>query len=55
MYVYTLTACGSGEYGPGCSQSCHCDNGGCDRYSGICNSGTCEAGWFGGNCQSMLQ
>ena len=49
----TLTECESGEYGPGCTQTCHCQDGECDIYSGICkDSLSCETGWSGENCQS---
>ncbi|XP_072179579.1 receptor-type tyrosine-protein phosphatase T-like [Diadema setosum] len=46
------TDCASGTYGAGCSQTCHCQSGLCDRYSGVCTeSSDCETGWSGDNCQ----
>ncbi|XP_072180078.1 receptor-type tyrosine-protein phosphatase mu-like [Diadema setosum] len=46
------TDCTNGTYGAGCSQTCHCQSGLCNRYSGVCNkSSDCETGWSGDNCQ----
>ncbi|XP_071491422.1 uncharacterized protein [Diadema antillarum] len=51
------TDCSSGTYGAGCSQTCHCQSGLCNRYSGVCvaSSGTsitdCQTTWSGENCQ----
>ncbi|XP_038066572.1 angiopoietin-1 receptor-like [Patiria miniata] len=46
-------ACSAGSFGAGCTQTCHCQSGQCDAYTGEC-TGTpsgCEAGWDGTNCQ----
>ncbi|XP_072173152.1 angiopoietin-1 receptor-like [Diadema setosum] len=43
--------CESGKFGADCSQTCHCQSGGCNRYSGICDSGSCAEGYTGDNCQ----
>ncbi|XP_071485082.1 uncharacterized protein [Diadema antillarum] len=44
--------CGSGMFGPGCSQTCHCQvESNCSPYTGECSSGGCQAGWTGDNCQ----
>ncbi|XP_071485098.1 uncharacterized protein [Diadema antillarum] len=52
------TACYSGKFGPGCSQTCHCqDPPSCSRFTGECSdssspdSNLCESGWSGQNCQ----
>ncbi|XP_066299175.1 fibroblast growth factor receptor 2-like [Branchiostoma lanceolatum] len=47
--------CESGEFGPGCTGTCHCASGGsvCDVMTGICSSGGCEDGWKGNNCQTV--
>ncbi|XP_038066573.1 tyrosine-protein kinase receptor Tie-2-like [Patiria miniata] len=45
--------CSAGSFGAGCTQTCHCQSGQCDAYTGEC-TGTpsgCEAGWNGTNCQ----
>ncbi|XP_071500268.1 tyrosine-protein kinase receptor Tie-1-like [Diadema antillarum] len=43
----------SGKYGAGCSESCHCASGECDRFTGTCRGFTkeCSDGWSGTNCQ----
>ncbi|XP_022111573.1 tyrosine-protein kinase receptor Tie-1-like isoform X2 [Acanthaster planci] len=52
--------CSSGMFGAGCTQTCHCQSGMCDAYtgvcttqcsSGICSSSACTQGWLGSNCQ----
>ncbi|XP_071490732.1 receptor-type tyrosine-protein phosphatase mu-like [Diadema antillarum] len=48
------TDCANGTYGAGCSQTCHCQSGLCNRYSGVCRpteTSDCETGWSGDNCQ----
>ncbi|XP_071490731.1 uncharacterized protein [Diadema antillarum] len=48
------TDCVSGTYGAGCSQTCHCQSGLCNRHSGLCSpteTSDCETGWSGDNCQ----
>ncbi|XP_078575862.1 uncharacterized protein LOC144861738 isoform X2 [Branchiostoma floridae x Branchiostoma japonicum] len=48
-------ACTSGEFGPDCTDTCHCASGDsmCDVMTGVCSSGGCEAGWKGNNCQTV--
>ncbi|CAH1243399.1 PTPRT [Branchiostoma lanceolatum] len=42
------TACGTSEYGPGCTQTCTCRNGGtCNRYQGC----LCIGDWRGPTCE----
>ena len=49
-YVFTLTECSLGLYGPGCTETCHCLNGGkCNTQNGSCFC--IEAGWTGEICQ----
>ncbi|XP_071852041.1 uncharacterized protein [Apostichopus japonicus] len=45
--------CERGKYGAGCLQDCHCQNnqGRCNRFTGECNTGGCQATWSGNNCQ----
>ncbi|XP_071501787.1 uncharacterized protein [Diadema antillarum] len=51
------TNCPEGIYGVGCSQTCHCQSGVCNRYSGNCAatseipSTDCKGNWSGENCQ----
>ncbi|XP_019645294.1 PREDICTED: multiple epidermal growth factor-like domains protein 6 [Branchiostoma belcheri] len=44
--------CSYGTYGSDCLQTCHCASGiyVCSRYTGVCSSGGCEAGWEGTMC-----
>ncbi|XP_071851958.1 angiopoietin-1 receptor-like [Apostichopus japonicus] len=51
-----LTACDSGTYGASCLQTCHCQSGQCDRYTGVCTGSPagCSSGWTGTNCQECL-
>ncbi|XP_066299172.1 uncharacterized protein [Branchiostoma lanceolatum] len=51
----TVQECTSGEFGPGCTGTCHCADGGsvCDVMTGVCSSGGCEAGWKGNDCQTV--
>ncbi|XP_019645320.1 PREDICTED: uncharacterized protein LOC109486073 [Branchiostoma belcheri] len=46
--------CMQGEFGPGCTGTCHCASGGsvCDIRTGVCSSGGCEAGWKEEDCQT---
>ncbi|XP_038066576.1 tyrosine-protein kinase receptor Tie-1-like [Patiria miniata] len=47
------TACTAGSFGAGCTQTCHCQSGQCDAYTGRCQ-GTpsgCQEGWSGMNCR----
>ncbi|CAH1243359.1 PKDREJ [Branchiostoma lanceolatum] len=46
------TQCSDGTYGSDCQQTCHCANGTnvCSRYTGVCSSGGCAAGWEGTSC-----
>ncbi|XP_071854125.1 uncharacterized protein [Apostichopus japonicus] len=47
-----LTVCEPGKYGAGCLQDCHCQNqGSCNRFTGECYTGGCQAAWSGNNCQ----
>ncbi|XP_071813578.1 uncharacterized protein [Apostichopus japonicus] len=44
--------CGPGQYGAGCLQDCHCQNeDSCNRFTGECDTGGCQAAWSGNNCQ----
>ncbi|PIK37058.1 putative tyrosine-protein kinase [Apostichopus japonicus] len=49
-------ACDSGTYGASCLQTCHCQSGQCDRYTGVCTGSLpgCSSGWTGTNCQECL-
>ncbi|XP_038066556.1 tyrosine-protein kinase receptor Tie-1-like [Patiria miniata] len=47
---YCDTVCTSGSFGAGCTQTCHCQSGDCDPYTGECTNG-CEFGWSGTSCQ----
>ncbi|CAH1243167.1 TIE1 [Branchiostoma lanceolatum] len=44
------SACPTGTFGPGCTQSCHC-KGTCTRATGVCDQQGCATGWSGTNCQ----
>ncbi|XP_033123143.1 uncharacterized protein LOC117121864 [Anneissia japonica] len=47
-------ACPSGKFGADCAQSCHCKQGKCSQYTGICTDAedsTCAPPWTGSNCQ----
>ncbi|KAI8481558.1 transmembrane receptor protein tyrosine kinase [Branchiostoma belcheri] len=52
--TYCDQACSAGEFGPGCTGTCHCADGGsvCDVMTGVCSSGGCAAGWEGISCQT---
>ncbi|XP_071852410.1 uncharacterized protein [Apostichopus japonicus] len=44
--------CEPGKFGAGCLQDCHCENeGSCNRFTGECDTGHCQAAWNGSNCQ----
>ncbi|XP_071854811.1 uncharacterized protein [Apostichopus japonicus] len=44
--------CDQGTYGASCLQTCHCQSGQCNRYTGFCTGSTgCTDGWRGTNCQ----
>ncbi|XP_071851994.1 uncharacterized protein [Apostichopus japonicus] len=45
--------CPQGRYGANCLQTCHCNRGGCSRFTGVCtnNNGRCQTGYSGTNCQ----
>ncbi|KAJ8040049.1 Receptor-type tyrosine-protein phosphatase alpha [Holothuria leucospilota] len=45
------STCERGKFGAGCLQECHCDDDRCDRFTGKCESGRCQNGWSGTNCQ----
>ncbi|XP_071952986.1 uncharacterized protein [Antedon mediterranea] len=48
------TECSSGTFGADCAQTCHCKQGGCNRYTGICTDtqdSSCAFPWKGTNCQ----
>ncbi|XP_071952990.1 uncharacterized protein [Antedon mediterranea] len=48
------TVCSSGTFGADCAQTCHCTQGGCDRYTGRCTdtqNSSCAFPWKGTNCQ----
>ncbi|XP_071800225.1 angiopoietin-1 receptor-like isoform X2 [Asterias amurensis] len=47
------TACSYGWFGAGCTETCRCQSGTCDIYTGVCSSG-CALGWSGANCQENL-
>ncbi|XP_066299158.1 uncharacterized protein [Branchiostoma lanceolatum] len=50
------TQCSYGTYGSDCLQTCHCANGiyACSRYTGVCSSGGCVAGWDGTSCHKDI-
>ncbi|XP_071830025.1 uncharacterized protein [Apostichopus japonicus] len=43
--------CSTGTYGASCLQTCHCESGECDQFTGSCILPSCEFGWSGINCQ----
>ncbi|XP_048237069.1 multiple epidermal growth factor-like domains protein 10 isoform X2 [Haliotis rufescens] len=43
--------CSHGTFGELCNHFCHCSDGHCDRFSGIC-AGDCRPGWQGQNCST---
>ncbi|PIK41196.1 putative tyrosine-protein kinase [Apostichopus japonicus] len=43
--------CSTGTYGASCLQTCHCESGECDQFTGSCILSSCEFGWSGINCQ----
>ncbi|XP_071954249.1 uncharacterized protein [Antedon mediterranea] len=43
--------CSPGTFGADCTQTCHCQEGACDRYTGICTESACAFPWTGYNCQ----
>ncbi|XP_071088252.1 receptor-type tyrosine-protein phosphatase epsilon-like isoform X2 [Haliotis cracherodii] len=43
--------CSHGTFGELCNHFCHCSDGPCDRFSGIC-AGDCRPGWQGQNCST---
>ncbi|XP_071954250.1 angiopoietin-1 receptor-like [Antedon mediterranea] len=45
------TGCSSDTFGADCAQTCHCKQGDCDRYTGICTNSSCAFPWTGSNCQ----
>ncbi|XP_071854789.1 uncharacterized protein [Apostichopus japonicus] len=46
--------CDQGTYGASCLQTCHCQSGQCNRYTGFCTGSTgCTDGWRGTNCQQV--
>ncbi|XP_066299173.1 fibroblast growth factor receptor 1-like [Branchiostoma lanceolatum] len=53
-FYLTVQDCTPGEFGPGCTGTCHCASGRsvCDVTDGVCSSGGCEAGWKGSKCQT---
>ena len=52
LFFNLFLACSYGSFGAGCTQTCHCQSGTCDIYTGVCTSG-CEMGWSGVNCQGI--
>lgn len=47
-FCFLLVACHNDMYGPDCTLSCKCQNGGvCNRFSGC----QCPTGWRGQNCE----
>ncbi|XP_038066559.1 tyrosine-protein kinase receptor Tie-1-like [Patiria miniata] len=50
--TYCNIPCTLGTFGAGCSQSCHCQSGFCNVYTGACTGiSGCAAGWSGTYCQ----
>ncbi|PIK41929.1 putative tyrosine-protein kinase [Apostichopus japonicus] len=47
------TDCPQGAFGANCLQTCHCNSGGCNIFTGVCtnNNGRCQRGYSGTNCQ----
>ncbi|XP_071954253.1 uncharacterized protein [Antedon mediterranea] len=48
------TVCSTGTFGADCAQTCHCKQGGCNRYTGRCTynqDSSCVDPWTGSNCQ----
>ncbi|XP_038066566.1 multiple epidermal growth factor-like domains protein 6 [Patiria miniata] len=47
------TECPAGTFGAECTQSCHCQSGACNGFTGEClGASGCSTGWSGTNCQS---
>ena len=44
-------ACTDGMFGAGCTETCRCQSGSCNRFTGSCDHGVCAIGWSGVNCQ----
>ncbi|XP_060081732.1 multiple epidermal growth factor-like domains protein 10, partial [Ylistrum balloti] len=42
--------CPTGRFGFNCSDTCHCQTGGCNPDTGQCNVTGCQAGWMGLSC-----
>lgn len=50
-FVFNLSACSKGRYGPNCEFFCDCDNdSSCDPLSGTC---VCQSGFIGPKCQYL--
>ncbi|XP_071953134.1 uncharacterized protein [Antedon mediterranea] len=44
--------CADGKFGRFCQYNCHCaTSASCDKDTGYCDSGDCEHGWGGNDCQ----
>ncbi|XP_048237048.1 multiple epidermal growth factor-like domains protein 10 [Haliotis rufescens] len=46
-----IFVCSHGTFGQLCNHFCHCSDGPCGRFSGIC-AGDCRPGWQGQNCST---
>ncbi|XP_048243456.1 uncharacterized protein LOC124125203 isoform X2 [Haliotis rufescens] len=46
-----IYVCSHGTFGELCNHFCHCSDGSCGRFSGICAS-DCRPGWQGQNCST---
>ncbi|XP_071088331.1 multiple epidermal growth factor-like domains protein 10 isoform X2 [Haliotis cracherodii] len=46
-----IFVCSHGTFGELCNHFCHCSDGSCDRFSGIC-AGDCRPAWQGKNCST---
>lgn len=51
VYFDNFEECHDGTYGPECENMCHCKNGiPCNKTTGRCPDGACEAGWEPDQC-----
>ncbi|XP_048243461.1 receptor-type tyrosine-protein phosphatase epsilon-like [Haliotis rufescens] len=46
-----IFVCSNGTFGELCNHFCHCSDGPCGRFSGVC-AGDCRPGWQGQNCST---
>ncbi|XP_021356826.1 multiple epidermal growth factor-like domains protein 10 [Mizuhopecten yessoensis] len=50
--TYRRDCCSHTNFGPNCSNTCHCMSGGCDPDTGVCHIPGCQHGWTGDSCST---